>query len=1004
MTRPSTAADGATATRRMPQIAEFRQLCEQRAGHSLTSPAELHGWSVEHYQDFWRLFLDWSGLAWEGAATPVCVGEGMERAAFFPRVRLNYAENLLRPLPGVDDDAPALTSVHGSGDVERLTRAELRAAVSATAGAIHGCGVGVGDRVAVIAPNSARTVVTALALAALGVPMASATPDMGPTALVGRLEQVEPVLLVVDRTGMRGAGAGPDDALARLLDELPTVRQVLVLDDGPLPEDPPVPAERLGRLVDRTTADGGPSWPRLPFDHPLWVMFSSGTTGPPKAMVHGAGGSLVEHVKEHRLHGDLRADDVLYFHTTTAWMMWNWQLSALAVGAQVVLYDGPVAGAATLWQLVADHGVTVFGTSPAYLQLCQDVGYRPAAKHDLGRLRAILSTGAVLHDWQFDWVAREVGPLPLQSISGGTDIVGCFVLGHPERPVERGRCQSLGLGLDVAAVDAGGVPVLDEVGDLVCRRPFPSRPVCFLRDPSGRRFHDSYFAEHAGVWTHGDRIEIDRHGGSRMHGRADGVLNVDGVRIGPAEIYRILRGMPEIDDAMAVEQRTADGSRLLLLAVLRPGHAYDDDLATRIRARLRAEGSAAHVPQVIAVVDELPLTHNGKRSERAARDVVNGDPVRNLAALRNPAALEGIAAAVRAATTDPAGEGAPDEDAAAPAPDEDALTRAVSVAFREVLGRRSLPPTANFFDLGGTSRQCMTILRRLRLELRRPVPLATFLAAPSIAGLVEALRGPAGPSSRFVQLRAGDPGRTPLFVVHGVYGDADAYRSMAEHLGVDVPVHGIEASLMHDDGRAKTVAEIAAEHVAELQRFVPTGRLSLAGYSFGGLVALEMARQLAAVGRQPAHLVLLDVRPPRASLTPAQLRLRRLSSTVAMLLPAFRDYTVRQALSDRVRRRGPSSDRKALRGGVHVFHDYRWGRYEGPVTYCRARTRVPVIMNQLFAWRTVLPRMTVVDVPGAHDDLMAGKHAPTLAAQVTAALTGSADRPAGVRTRPRATG
>jgi acetoacetyl-CoA synthetase len=726
-------------------------------------------------------------------------------------------------------------------------------------------------------------------------------------------------------------------------------------------------------------ADPG-SWPRLPFNHPLWVMFSSGTTGPPKAMVHGAGGSLIEHVKEHRLHGDLRPGDVLYFHTTTAWMMFNWQLSALAVGAHIVLYDGPVSGPETLWELVADHGVTVFGTSPPYLQSCQDAGYRPAAEVDLSRLRAVLSTGAVLHDWQFDWVREAVGPVPLQSISGGTDIIGCFVLGHPERPVEQGHCQSLSLGLDVAAVDDDGRPVFGQVGELVCRRPFPSRPLGFLRDPDGTRFHDAYFADHAGLWTHGDMIAIEHDGSARMHGRSDGVLNIDGIRIGPAEIYRILRAMPELVDALAVEQLTGGDSRLLLLVVLRPGHTFDDVLAGQIRARLRTEGSAAHVPQVIVPVDELPTTHNGKRSERAARDAVNGAPVRNLAALKNPGSLDAIRDAVSAAARRPTAGPAVDPDSG------DVVTTAVSKVFRDVLGVRSIDHSANFFDLGGTSRQSMTILRRLRNELRRPVPLDAFLAAPTVEGLAAELRRPAQAGERFPVLRAGDGSEPPLYLVHGVYGDVDGYRGLCEHLDTRSTVHGIEGSLIDASGRAKTVPEIAAEHVAELREFQPDGPLRLAGFSFGGLVAFEMARLLAQEGRTPEHLALLDVRPPKGALTRLERLLRKASTLLALFIPVFHDRTLGQALRDRFRARALPSDRAALQGGVAVYDDYRWDRYDGPVTYFRARVRLPVIMCLLFAWRRVVPQLRVVDVPGEHDDLLDAEHAARLGQRISEAL------------------
>src|SRR4051812_44488511 len=763
----------ATSAGRAPQLADFRARAEAVAGRTLPTATALHEWSVTSSCDFWRTFLDWSGLVWEGSAEPVRTGNDVRAARFFPGVRLNYAENLLRDVPGADDAAPALTAVHGDGTAERFTRGGLRAAVRRTSRALAALGVVAGSRVLAIAPNSAGVAVAALAVAGLGATLATATPDMGPSTLLARFGPIRATTALVDRRGLARDDAGPDEALVALLEGLPTVDRVLLLDDAPLPDLPRVSVARLAALVaDVPEDDPGPAWPRQAFDTPLFVMASSGTTGPPKAMVHGAGGTLLEHVKEHRLHGDLGPDDTLYFHTTTAWMMWNWQLSALAVGAHVVLYDGPVSGPETLWRLVAEHGVTVFGTSPGYLQVCQDDGYRPRDAVDLSALRAVLSTGAVLHDWQFRWVADAVGDVPVQSISGGTDIIGCFVLGHPELPVRPGRSQSISLGLDVAAFDEDGRAVLGDVGELVCRNPFPSRPTGFLDDPHGERFHTAYFSQHPGVWTHGDHIEIDPDGTSRLYGRSDGVLNIDGIRIGPSEIYTIVRAIPGVIDCMAVETRDpADptGTRLALLVVLRSG-VLDEELAVRIRSTLRREGSPAHVPSLLLAVDELPLTHNGKRSESAARAVLDGEPVRNRSALRNPGSLEGIAAAAaaaHAAAARPAGQ--PGDDPGA----------VVARVFSEVLDS-PVAESTSFFDAGGTSRQSMTLLRRLRGELGRSVSMDAFVADPSINGLRAALAEEDAPAPVVELLRAGSPGVPPLVLVHGPYGDVDLYRSMVD--------------------------------------------------------------------------------------------------------------------------------------------------------------------------------------------------------------------------------
>jgi len=969
------------ATRRRRQLLDFRAHCSTRTDQDLTSPQSLHRWSVEHHRDFWLALLEWSALVWEGEADVVCTSDDVEAAVFFPHVRLNYTENLLRTLASVGDESPAVTSVHGDGSVEQLSRGALRSRVQSVATALSAAGVRVGDRVVVVAPNNARAVTAVLAVAAIGATVSTAMPDMGPTALLGRFEQVEPVAVVLDRADHREWAGDPGDTLDTMLAGLPTVRRLLVLDDQALPDGGGVRVSRL----DTSTADPGEQpyrWPRLPFNHPLFVMFSSGTSGPPKAIVHGAGGTLLEHVKEHQLHNDIGAGDSYFHHSTTAWMVWNRQLSALAVGANIVLYDGVVRGPETLWELVASQGVTVFGTSPAYLQLCQDVGYRPAAGADLSRLRSVLSSGAVLQDWQFDWFGEAVGPLPLQTISGGTDIIGAFVLGHPELPVTRGRSQSLGLGMDVAAVDASGTELVETVGELVCRNPFPSRPIAFLRDPEGTRLHETYFADHPGMWTHGDLIDIAADGSSCLHGRSDGVLNIDGVRIGPTEIYSVLRAFPELVESMAVEQRdpeVAGTARLVLLVVLRGMAGLDDDLAQRIRGTLRHQASAAHVPSLVLAVDALPQTHNGKPSERAARDVVNGNPVANADALQNPESLEGIRRALDAAAARTAG--------AAPLSGADEIAVVVAQLWRDTLGPDA-DGDRSFSDLGGTSRQAMTLVRQVRLLLGRDVQLEAFLTAPTLFGLTAAVRAAerAADAPPVVRLAAGDAELPPLFFLHDAWGDLDVYWPAAQLLTDTGPVYGVRANLAGSDGTRRTIAELAAIHAVEIQRTAPAGPLRLAGHSFGGLLAFETARVLAGAGREVDFLGLLDSMPARGNMPPLERMVMRYANRAAQLLPGLRSQGLREIARGRVGPGATADDAETFRVSRQVYHAHEWHRWDRPVTYFRASRRVPVAQNMIRAWRRVAPDLTIVDVPGRHDDILGQRNVVVTAARISTAL------------------
>jgi acetoacetyl-CoA synthetase len=997
----------------------FARFCEEETGQRFADHGAFHRFSVGDFRRFWALFLRWSQPLHEGPTEPVCTDDRCEQATFFPSLRLNYVENLLR----IDDertaDRPALTSHRASGRHERLTRGALRERVAAAMVVLEGLGVAPGERVAAVVLNDADAVIGALAALALGATLSTASPEMGAFSVVERFAQLEPVVLLCHLRAPDGSSLA--DRVAEIARGLPSLRAVVALDDGPAPADLAVPL----RTLPATSGATAPLvWRRFPFNHPLFILFSSGTTGRPKCIEHGAGGSLLEHTKEHRLHTDLRPSDKLFFHTTCSWMMWNWQLSALAVGAEIVLFDGPIKGPETLWSLVAAEQVTVFGTSPAYLQMCEDAGYGPARSLPLGALRAVLSTGSILHDHQFDWLAAQVGPLPLQSISGGTDILGCFVLGNPNLPVYRGESQGKSLGLDVEALrDDGSVAAPGEVGELVCRNPFPSRPLGFHGDPSGERFHASYFAQHPGVWTHGDRIEISPDETVRIHGRSDGILNVRGLRIGPAEIYRILQGVAEVREALAVEQAAQEAhgqSRLVLLVVLRPGSTLDDGLRRRIRRELASRGSPGHVPDVILAVRELPVTPNGKRSERAARDAINGVEAPNASALRNPEILGEIRrqmeaeAAPRSRTAPaPAAVAAPSASVAVPsvariagAPSLEGLVTSV---WERVLGATALAPGDDFYELGGTSLLALRLCNEIQALTGCDLPPSALLDAPTIAEMTGAIRASRGaPLAPIVPLKSTGRGR-PLFIVHGLPGDILELRVLALRMAGDRPLLGLRARGL--DPRAAphlTVEEMARDYVQIVRERQPQGPYAVAGYSFGGLVAYEMARALRRLGERVEFVGLLDTQVHDACLPlPERLRFRmlrwvhrgarRIPPPWSLSAPPRR---LQRLIEARLEATCSAPSPQPSRGEqmtplmMHLevlaweaFRAYRPGPYDGPVTFFQASERPPDYCSPIPVWlQATQGRLSISRVPGDHFSMMRDPHARTLAGCIAARL------------------
>ena len=608
----------------------------------------LHRWSVERMEDFWE--EAWRDAAVKTSAPHSAVLTGREMPAgrlppkevWFPGTRFNFAEQLLR----FRDGQVALISTGEDAPRRSLTYAELYAQVSRCQAGLKALGVDTGDRVAAFLPNTAETIVAMLACAGLGAVWSSTSPDFGFQGVMDRFGQIGPKVLFCTN-GYRYNGKAHDtmERVAHIAREIPSIEQVVILpflEDGESALPGSMSWEEL--LASGGGSDAGEvEFRHFPFDQPLYILYSSGTTGVPKCIVHGAGGTLLKHHVEQKFHTDLRREDTLFYFTTCGWMMWNWLASGLAQGATLLLYDGSPAhpDLEHLFRLAAETGVTVFGTSPKFLAACQKAGLNPGRTFDLSRLRCMLSTGAPLEPEQFHYVYESVkADLQLASISGGTDIVGCFMAGNPLLPVYAGEIQSAGLGVDLAAFDAAGKPLTDQKGELVCRNPLPSMPLGFWEDPEMEKYRAAYFSTYPGVWHHGDYITINRRGGVRVHGRSDTTLNPGGVRIGTAEIYRIVEGLPQVQDSLVVGQRAGGDVRVVLFVVLAPGTALDTALEQDIRAAIREQATPRHVPAVIRQIAEVPVTINGKKVELAVGNVLHGEPVKNREAMANPDALK----------------------------------------------------------------------------------------------------------------------------------------------------------------------------------------------------------------------------------------------------------------------------------------------------------------------------------------------------------------------------
>ena len=623
------------------QMFEFKEFINTRHGLNLGSYQDLHEWSVDNIHEFWAFAWEFFDIIHTQPYTQVVDDVSkMPGAKWFTGARLNFAENLLRRR----DDKTALIFKGESQPVRKLTYAELYSEVAKTAAALRTAGVEKGDRVAGFVPNMPESIIAMLATTSIGAIWSSSSPDFGIKGVLDRFSQIEPkVLFAANGYFYNGKFHDSLEKLKGILHDLPSVEKVVVIPYSD--EDPDIciisNSILFSDFIDNDEEEI--EFEQLPFDHPLYIMYSSGTTGLPKSIVHGAGGTLLQHLKELQLHCDLCEQDTIFYFTTCGWMMWNWLVSSLVTGASLVLYDGapffPDANA--MWKMAEELGITVFGTSAKFIAGSEAAGNKPISTNDLSNVRLILSTGSPLMEENFDYIYRDVKKdVQLASISGGTDIVSCFAGGSPMLPVYRGELQCSGLAMDVDAFDHKGKSSRNAKGELVCKKAFPSMPIYFWNDPDGQKYHNAYFDKFENIWYHGDYIEINDHGGIKIFGRSDATLNPGGVRIGTAEIYRVVEQMAEVADSLVVGVQSNGDEQVALFLKMDEGAILNDNLINQIKSSIRANCSPRHVPSIIKSVEDIPYTISGKKVELAVKKIIHGEEVTNKDALANPEALE----------------------------------------------------------------------------------------------------------------------------------------------------------------------------------------------------------------------------------------------------------------------------------------------------------------------------------------------------------------------------
>ena len=619
---------------------QFRLFVNKKYGMELDNYRDLYNWSVNEITCFWEAVWSFGKPVVSKDYHQVVDDDSkMPGAKWFSGARLNFAENLLRRR----DNHTAILSRGEGKDDRKISYNELYSEVEKMAAALREAGVEQNDRVAGFLPNIPEAVVAMLGAASLGAVWSSSSPDFGIKGVLDRFRQIEPkVLFAADGYQYNGKRINSLDKLKEILTELPSVEKVVVIPF----ESENLDLSGINRGVlygEFLPAEAPPlEFAQLPFDHPLYIMYSSGTTGLPKSIVHGAGGTLLQHMKELRLHGDISDRETVFYFTTCGWMMWNWLVSNLALGASIVLYDGSPfhPDPSAMWQMAEEFGITVFGTSAKFIAACKGYGLVPKERHNLSLIKTILSTGSPLVEESYDYVYTSIKEdVQLSSITGGTDLISSFAGGNATLPVYRGEIQCRALGMKVESFDDSGKPLINLKGELVCTRAFPSMPVNFWNDPDGSKFHNAYFSDYPGVWTHGDYILINDHGGVIVFGRSDATLNPAGVRIGTAEIYRVVEAFPEIEDSLAVGQQWEGDERVILFVKMNEGEQFGEELKKKLMDAIRSGCSPRHVPAKTVPVPDIPYTINGKKVEIAVKKILHGSEALNKDALANPESL-----------------------------------------------------------------------------------------------------------------------------------------------------------------------------------------------------------------------------------------------------------------------------------------------------------------------------------------------------------------------------